>query len=152
MAFTLYNSSSSPGPLLTCSVVVEFYDGVTFGFLGSFGVNFNFGGGLNPGFYTIASVTALEPLAIDLLGTDVIVTQTVTGTTGTATRLGIASLNPPTVGSSGADMYIDASTVGPAGWYTVGTTPANPGYRLSAVSGPVPTEKSSWGRVKSLYQ
>lgn len=152
MTFTFYNSSSSAGPVLTANLGLEFYDGNTFAFIGGFNANFNFGGGLNPGFFTLASVTSLEPLAIDLLTTDVIVLQTVISQTGTANRLGIASMNPPTVGSSGPDMYIDALTVGAAGWYTVGTTPANPGYRVSVVTAPVPTEKSSWGRVKGLYR
>lgn len=150
--FTLFNSGSSAGPVLTALIALDFYDANTAVYLGGFTVNLNMGGGLNPGFYTLASVTALEPLAIDLTTTDVVVLQTVTSFTGTATRLGIASLNPPTVGSSLDDMYIDASTVGAAGWYTIAAGPANPGYRVSAVSGPVPTEKSSWGRVKSLYR
>lgn len=150
--FTFYNPSSSAGPVLTASFGVDFYDAVTSGYLGGFSANIDFGAGLDPGYYTFISVTNLDPLAIDLNTTDVIALQTVASFTGTATRLGIASLDPPTVGSSGPDMYVDASTVGAAGWYTIAGQNANPGYQLSVISGPVPTEKSSWGRVKSLYR
>jgi hypothetical protein len=152
MTFTFYNSGSSSGPVLTANFGCDFYDGGTSAPLGSFSANVDFGAGLPPGYFTFVAVTGLEPLAIDLTTTDVILTQTVLGTTGTATRLGIVLIDPPTVGSSGPDMYIDASTIGPAGWYTVGASPANPGYQLSVISGPVPTEKSSWGRVKNLYR
>lgn len=151
MAFTLFNSGSSAGPVLTALVGIEFYNANTFAFLGAFNANFNFGGGLAPGFYTIGTLTGLDGLAIELNTTDVIVLQTVQSFSGTATRLGVASLHPVTVGSSGDDMYIDASTIGAAGWYTIGV-PANPGYRLSVTTPPVPTEKSSWGRVKGLYR
>jgi len=151
MAFTLFNSSSSAGPLLTAVVGIEFYDANTVAPLGAFNVNFDFGAGLDPGFYTIGTVTGLEGLAIDLTTTDVIVIQTVQSFTGTASRLGVVSLDPVTVGSSTDDMYIAASTIGAPGWYTIGV-PANPGYRLSVTTPPVPTEKSSWGRVKDLYR
>jgi hypothetical protein len=150
--FAFYNSSSSAGPVLTANIGIDFFDANTFAAIGSFTANFNFGGGLTPGYYTLATVTGLEPLAIDLLTTDVIVTQTVLGLTGTASRLGIVSFDPPTVGSSGPDMYIDAATVGAAGWYTVAAGNANPGYMLSVVTAPVPTGKSSWGAVKNLYR
>lgn len=152
MSFTIFNSGSSAGPLLTAVVTVEFYDANTVAYLGGFFANFNFGAGLSAGFYTIGTVTGLDALAIDLPVTDLIVTQTVTSKTGTASRLGIVSLDPPTVGSSLADMYIDATTVGSPGWYTIASGPANPGYMVSVVTTPVPTSKSSWGRLKNLYR
>lgn len=150
--FALYNSTSSAGPVLSAVFTVSFYDANTLAALGSFVANVGFGAGLPAGFYTFVSVTSLDPLAIDLTTTDVVVTQTVSSFTGTATRLGIVSLDPPTVGSSDPAMYVDASTVGPAGWYNIQGFNANPGYQVSVVSGPVPAEKSSWGRVKSLYR
>jgi hypothetical protein len=49
-------------------------------------------------------------------------------------------------------MYISSLTIGAPGWYTFGNGPANPGYQVSVVTAPVPTEKSSWGAVKNLYR
>lgn len=152
MALTLFNAASSAGPLLTANVGVEFYDANTITYLGGFSANFNFGAGLGVGFYTIGTITGLDPLMIDITTTDVIVLQTVVSKTGTASRLGIASMNPPTVGSSPATMYIDALTVGAPGWYTIASGPANPGYMLSLITTPVSTDKSSWGRLKNLYR
>ena len=150
--FSLFNAGSSAGPLLTAQVRVDFFDASTLAALGSFTTNINFGAGLNAGFYSLITVTGLEPLTINLAASPLIVTQTVLATTGTANRLGVASLNPVTVGSSLPDMYIDASTIGPAGWYTFGAPPANPAYQVSVVTAPVPTGKSSWGAVKNLYR
>jgi hypothetical protein len=36
--------------------------------------------------------------------------------------------------------------------FTFGNGPANPGWQVSVVTPPVPTEKSSWGKVKNLYR
>ncbi len=152
MKLTIFNSGSSAGPLLTAVVGVSFYDGSTFAPLGGFTANFNFGTGLAAGFYTVGSITGLDPLLIDLNTTDVIVTQTIVSKTGAASRMGVVSLDPPSVGSSGADMYISATTIGPAGWYTSGSGNANPGYQVAVTSAPVPTSKSTWGRVKNLYR
>lgn len=152
MLFTVYNSSQSAGPLLTAVLAADFYDANTYTHLGGFTTNVDFGTGLPPGYYTHIGITGLDPLAIELNVTDVIVLQSVASFTGTATRLGIVLQDPPTVGSSGPEFYVDASTVGAAGWYTLQGVNANPGYQLSVVSGPVPAEKSSWGRVKNLYR
>ena len=76
------------------------------------------------------------------------------GFTGTANRLGIASLNPVTVGSSPNSMYIQASTIGGGvpGFYTFGTTPVNPGYQIGLAQPPVGTEARTWGEIKQLYR
>ena len=150
--FSLFNSGSSAGPLLTALVRVDFYDAITAAPLGNFQTNVNFGAGLPAGFYSLVTVTGLDPLVIDLNTSDVIVTQRVVSKTGTASRLGLVSFNPVTVGSSDPDMYISSATVGPAGWYTFTNGPANPGWQVSVVTAPVPTEKSSWGKVKNLYR
>lgn len=152
VVFSLFNSGSSAGVLLTANVQVDFYDANTAAPLGSFTTNINFGTGLPQGFYSLVTVTALDPLLIDLNTTDVIVTQKVLSKTGAASRLGIAVLNPVTVGASDPDMYISSLTIGPAGWYTFANGPANPGWQVSVVTAPVPTEKSSWGAVKNLYR
>jgi hypothetical protein len=95
----------------------------------------------------------LSGLGINLATTNVIVTQQLYDAPGNATKLGIASLDPPTIGSSPAYFYVNSSTVGPPGFYTVsGGLNANPGYRINVMTGPVPTKNSSWGRIKSLYR
>lgn len=93
-------------------------------------VNVNFGAGLNPGFFSTINVSALDPLLINLNVTDILVLQRVVAKTGTASRLGIASKNPPTVGSS----------------------PANPIYQVGVSPPPVSTVCKSWSQLKKLYR
>jgi len=151
--YSVFNSGSSLGVLLTAVVGVDFFDGVTNGFLGTYTANVNFQAGLNPGFYTLVSVPGLDALAINL-PTNVIVIQYVVSFTGGATRLGVASLDPPTVGSSPPSMYIDSNTVGGgvAGFYNFASGPANPGYQLGLAQPPVGTKSNSWGQIKRLYR
>jgi hypothetical protein len=150
--FTIYNSSSSLGPLLTANVTVNFYNFATNGYLGGYATAINFGAGLPVGFYSTVTVTNIDPLAINLNVNDIVVTQTITSKTGTANRLGVASLDPVTLGLSLNTMYINSSTIGPSGYYTLGAgINANPGYRINALQA-VPTEATTWGKVKSLYR
>jgi len=151
--FSIFNSGSSAGALLTAVVAVEFYDGVSAAFLGSYSANVNFGAGLAPGFYTLVNVPGLDGLAI-ILPTNVVAVQYVTSFTGGASRLGIASLDPPTVGSSPTSMYIASSTVGGGvpGYYSFATGPANPGYLVGIAQPPVGTKSDSWGQIKRLYR
>ncbi|MBI5169571.1 MAG: hypothetical protein HZA61_08795 [Candidatus Eisenbacteria bacterium] len=151
LKFTIFNSGSSLGSLLTANCAISFYDGATAAYLGGFTTNVNFGTGLAKGFYSFVNVTGLDVLAITLGTTDVIVTQQVTSKTGTANRLGFVSLDPPTVGSSDPDFYANSATVGAAGWYTL-SVPANLGYQVTVANLPVPSQKSTWGRLKSLYR
>jgi hypothetical protein len=149
--FSIFNGLT--GPLLTATVNVSFYDAVTSTFLGGYNTNINFGAGLPVSNYLLVTVTNLSPLAINLNVTDIVVTQTMTAHTGTTTRCGIASLDPVTIGLSANTMYINSSTVGPAGFYNIGNPPlnANPGYRINVLQ-PVPTAPTTWGKVKSLYR
>lgn len=151
--FTLFNAGSSAGPLLTATVSVSFIDAVTSAPLGSYSTNINFGAGLSPGFFSIVTVTGLDPLLIVLNTTDIITLQQVTAKTGTANRLGIASMTPFVIGSSPISMYINSSTVGPPGFYNVGNPPqpANPGYFIAVNPPPVSTHSDTWGRLKRLY-
>jgi hypothetical protein len=150
--FTVYNSNTSAGPLLTAQYLISFYDGPSSTLIGQYLANLNFGTGLPAGFFAIATLTSLGPLSITLGTQDVIVTQQIVSKTGTANKLGIASLDPPSIGSSTNTMYINSLTVGPAGFYNVGNPPlnANPGYRIN-VSTAVPTHNGSWGQVKAMY-
>jgi hypothetical protein len=148
--FSIFNSGSSAGPLTTCTATISFYDAITTTFLGGYNVNLNFGAGLPQGFFTLVAINGLGGLGINLTN-DVIETQTLSAVVG-ATRLGIASLNPPTVGASPASMFINSLTIGPAGFYTFGNGPANPGNQITVDLTPVGTKPSTWGAIKSLYR
>lgn len=150
--FTIFNSGSSAGLLQTASFKIELLDAATLTPLGAYTTGVvDFGvGGLPRGFFAFISVTNLSGAGIDLVTTDVLIRQQVATHTGPANRLGIASLDPPSVGSSPNYMYINSSTVGPEGYYTIGNPPmnANPGY-LIAVTDVVPTKTMTWGKVKA---
>jgi hypothetical protein len=150
--FTFYNSSSSAGPILTASFGIGLYNAATNALLGSYSTTpVNFGvGGLLAGQFTIITVTGLGGLNVNVNTNDVLMVQQVLVKTGTGNRLGIVSANPPTIGSSANTMYINATTVGPAGYYTVTNVP-NPGYRIN-LSAPVSTTPSSWGAIKAIYK
>jgi hypothetical protein len=150
---TIYNSSSSLGPLLTANVAINFYNFTTSVLIGGYTGTINFGAGLGVGFYSIVSFINLETLAIPIAfaTNDIVVTQNLTAKTGTGNRFGVVLLEPVTIGTSPSTMYINSPTIGPAGYYTVGTGNANPGYRINAIA-PVATEPTTWGKVKSLYR
>ncbi|MEQ1831577.1 MAG: hypothetical protein ABL977_00875 [Candidatus Eisenbacteria bacterium] len=151
---SLFNAGTSLGPVLNATIGVQFFDAATAVFLGSYNVNVNFGAGLNPGFFSTITVTPLDPLLINLNTTHLLVLQTVVSMTGTASNLGIASRNPPTIGSSPAYMYISASTVGGGvpGYYNIGATPANPINQIGVSPPPVSTVSKSWSQIKKLYR
>jgi len=153
--FTIYNSPSSAGALEAATFRIDLFEGGTFQGLGGYTTgSVNFGAGLPPGFFSIVTITGLGGLNININTTDVVMLQQVDPTSGGATRLGIASLDPPTIGSSANTMWISAATIngGANGFYNVGNPPlnANPGYRVN-VNQPVPTQTQSWGSLKALY-
>jgi len=149
--FTVYNSSSSAGPVLTAVYAIRFYDASSLSLLGGYNTSINFGGGLPPGFFAIITTTNLLPAAIVLNTQDVLVTQQIVSITGTASAVGIASLDPPNIGSSANTMFLSSGSI-PAGYYNIGNPPlnANPGYRIN-VDQSTPAMPSTWGHVKSLY-
>lgn len=152
--FTIFNSDENVGgSLLTAQVGVDFYDGGTSTFIGGYVVDVDFGAGLPPSFYAIVDVPSLESSLIDL-PPDVLVIQRVISYTGAANRLGIASLDPVTVGSSPVTMHIFASTIegGIAGYYPVGSVPANPGYRVGLAQEPDGTVSQTWGQLKKRFK
>ncbi|MFN8589358.1 MAG: hypothetical protein U0704_16320 [Candidatus Eisenbacteria bacterium] len=151
--FSVFNSGSSAGTLLTATVLMQYYDAVTSSYLGGFSVNVNFGAGLGLGFYSVITVPGLDVLNIQLTTPNVIVLQKVTAKTGSASRLGFVSLNPITVGSSANSFYASSATVGGgvAGFYLNGSNAGNPAYQILTSDFPVPAQKSTWGRLKSLY-
>ncbi len=152
--FTVFNSPTSLGPLLTAQIEVEFLDALSSTTLGGYTVNVNLGGGLAPGVFALLSVSDLEPQLIVLDNSAIIVRQRVVSRTGNATRLGVVSMDPPTVGSSPSSMYIAAATFGDGvpGFYSFTAGPANPGHQLSVSPPPTSTASRSWGELKKLYR
>jgi len=150
--FTLYNSSSSAGPLLTASVSVSFFDAVTSAFLGGYSGNINFGAGLLVNQFAVITASPLDAFLINLNVSDVIVTQTVTAKTGAASRLGIVTFGPILVGGSPGTMYISSATIGGGvpGFYNLGS-PADPGYYIAVNPPPVGTVSKTWSSLKKLY-
>lgn len=144
--FSIFNSGSSAGPVLTATFNLTFYDGTVPPLPAPFGgfttAPVNFGAGLNPGFYSLVTVTGLSGLGINLT-TDVLLTQTVTSFTGTATRFGIVFADPPTIGSSllpaANTCYIQATTFGGGvpGYYSFAAPNGNVAYRINVSDTPV---------------
>jgi hypothetical protein len=152
--FTVFNANVSAGTLSSGSFHVDFIDAGDFSYLGGYSTNvIDFGpGGVPAGFYVVITVTGLAALGIDLTSTDLLIEQNVVSHTGPATRLGIVGLDPVTVGTGSATMFISATTIGPAGYYAIGgIARANPGYRV-AVLQPVPVKGKTWGGVKGSYR
>ena len=149
--FTIFNSGSSAGTLATVAFNIALFDGTTSANLASYftaPITLN----LPAGFFTIITITGLSALNANINTTDVVITQQVRSKTGAANRLGVAFLDPPTIGSSTNTFYISNSTT-PAGFYNVGNPPinANPGYRIN-VTQPVPTHPTTWGSIKANYK
>jgi hypothetical protein len=152
--FSVFNSGSSAGNLLTASYAIQLSNATTSAPLGGYTTGIvSFGTGLPPGFFTIISVIGLNGLGINLNTNDVLITQQIATHTGLANRMGIASLDPPTIGSSSNVMFINSVAVGPPGYYNIGNPPlnANPGYRIN-VELATSTRSSTWGRMKALYR
>jgi hypothetical protein len=150
--FTIYNAPNSAGPLLSASFQISFFDGPTGLPIGGYSTPpVTLGAGVPAGSYAFITVNGASALNLNL-PTDVIVTQKVLAFTGTATRLGIVSLDPPSVGGSTPQMYIDSPPTGPPGFYTITGQIANPGYRINVIPPPVPNNPTSWGRIKNLYR
>ena len=140
--FSVFNSGSSAGALLSATVELSFYsyDAVsgTISLLGSYSPTVSFGTtGLSAGFYSIVESTGLSSLNINLSSTDLLVTQRITAKTGTASRTGIVSLSPVVVGSSPASFYQSSPTV-TAGFYTSTSGAVNPAYQINVNAIPAP--------------
>ena len=151
---TIFNSSGNGGgPLLSADLGVDFYDGGTNTFIGGYIAHAEFGAGLGTGFYAIVNVIDLEPWLIQL-PSDVLVVQRVISHTGAANRLGIASLDPVTVGASPSSMHIFASTIGGGipGYFVVLNGNANPGHQIGLAQPPVGTTSRTWAQLKRLYR
>jgi len=156
--FTIYNASPS-GTLTACTVAINFYNFSTSALIGGYTGSITFSTALSPGFYSIVTFINLETLStpINLTTNDIVITQNLLTKTGAATRFGVVSIDPPTIGTSPVTMYISSATIGGGvpGYYQLAVSGVpvntNPGYRINALS-PVATEPTTWGKVKSLYR
>jgi hypothetical protein len=150
--FTIYNAGG--GNLLTVAYTISLIDGGTNTLLGGYNTaTINFGAGMPINNFTIVTVTGLSAFGINLSTTNIIMIQQVLSHTGPSNKLGVVVMNPPpTVGTSSPAMYINSSTIGPAGFYTLnGVAEADPGYRIATLQ-PVPTKTETWGGVKAQYR
>ena len=151
--FTVFNSGTSAGPLLTASFNIQLFNATTAASIGAYTTGVvNFGAGLPAGQFTILTVTGLGGLNFNVNTTDVLIRQRIATKTGTANRLGVALLDPPSIGSSTNVMYLFTSA-NPEGYYNIGNPAinANPGYRIN-VSQPVPAGPTTWGSIKGMYR
>lgn len=139
MQFTLFNSGSSAGSLLTAQVNISFYNAATFNAtnlaantaVGSFNTNVNFGAGMNPGFFSTVSVTSLSPLGIVFSSPDIVITQRVVSKTGLASRLGVVLFTQDVVGTqylNNANIFLSDAANG-TGLFNVGTNKI--GYQIT---------------------
>lgn len=126
VAFSIYNSSAAGnGPLGMVDVDLLFFDssngtyvgGVTFAALDMFVVA---GGDLLPGYFTTVYADGLAGLGI-ALPQNLLAVQVLYNPLGGSTALGTIMANPPVVGSSTDDFYLDNTVATPpgtnAGWY-----------------------------------
>lgn len=141
--FGIYNSSSSTSTLTAVTYSINFYKQSDSSFIGGFSTgSLNmvtiFGSpGLQAGFFGLVTFTGMGFLGINLNDPNIICTQNITAKTG-STRMGVVSLNPVTVGSSGVDFYKNDSAAPPAGWYVFsgGATPAQIAYGINVTPAP----------------
>ena len=150
MDFTVYNPSTSAGPLLSGTFNIGIYNGSTNVLIGGFTTGSVIFSGLNPGFFSIVTITGISGLNINLNTTDLLVTQQSATRVGTATRLGVVILDPPSIGSSFAASMFISNAANPAGYYNVGAN-GTPGYRINE-SQPVPAATTTWGAIKAGYR
>jgi len=154
--FTVFNAppATSAGSLMTATFHIVFYDDATLAVLGNYTTaTIDFGSGLPAGFYAMVTVSGLAAFNIDLNTTNIFLTQQIATHTGPASRVGIVLMSPPVeVGAGSPTVFIAASTIGPAAFYSVnGVAQADPGYRI-ATAQPVPAERKTWGGVKGRYR
>lgn len=128
LTLSVYNSSSSAGPLLTATLAVEFFDNTDPANpvdLGGFSGDLDWGTGLSPGYYSAVTWNELSSLESPIvLPTNIIVLQQVTAHTGTASRLGIVVAYPPAVGASTAGYYQNGTwTTTNGAFYQIGVIP-----------------------------
>ncbi|MEY4374348.1 MAG: hypothetical protein RL760_514, partial [Candidatus Eisenbacteria bacterium] len=149
--FSVFNSGSSGGTLTGATFNLGFYDLNGAVSLGGYSGSVTFSTALGKGFYSIISSTNLDASNINLNSTHLLITQKVATKSGGATRLGVVSLNPVTVGSS-PDYFYESGAATAAGYYTSTSGPVNPIYYVEVAPPPVGTKHGSWSQIKKLYR
>ncbi len=151
MKFAVFCSSSSTANLTSATETIRFYDLANAGaYIGGYNTTL---GAIARGFYSIYTVTNLDPLAIAFPSQDIVVTQQLSNVVG-ATRMGtvVSYANAPAVGSTNNGFY-QSNASAAAGWYLItGQTYSNLQYELETAEAPVPTHSKTWGSVKALYR
>ena len=134
---------SSAGTLTAATFRLSFYaldatsSVATKTLLGSYDGSVTFSTALAKGFYSVVTSTGLSALGINLTSTNLLVTQEVISKTGTASRLGIVSLGPVTVGSSPAYFY-EKGAATTEGWYTSASGDVQVVYQMNTGAAPAP--------------
>jgi len=151
---TVLNSSSSFANTDQVELFVTLRDAATGIDLANYIFGATFDGGLPPGFYALVSITDLSssPLPLTLQTRELVIQQKVMSSIGSG-RLGVVSLTPPTIGTSGPTMYVSATDGfgGVAGFHLFAQGPADPGYEVQ-LNVETPTTPVSWGGVKRRYR
>jgi hypothetical protein len=146
--FTVYNGAQSAGPLTSLTMTIKIYNELQLAqppsgapFLGQYSVNLSWPSGLQPGWYSVVTVTNLDSLGIILPAITTganppparfMWVQSASNVTGDATRIGFANNSTVTLGSSGQSLYIHDSTH-PAVFELLNNpqTFSNPGFRMN---------------------
>ena len=136
--FSVFNSGSSAGTLTGATFRLTFTSLSDSTVLGTYDGSVTFTTALGKGFYSVITSTGLASNNINLSTTGpILVTQQVIAKTGTASRLGVVSLSPVTVGSSPNYFYEKGAST-PAGWYTSASGPVNLLYQVNVNAVPAP--------------
>ena len=136
--FSVFNSGNSAGTLTGATFRLTFTRLSDSAVLGSYDGSVTFTTALGKGFYSVITSTGLASNNINLSTTGpILVTQQVIAKTGSASRLGVVSLNPVTVGSSPNYFYESGATTTP-GWYTSASGPVNLVYQIGVNAVPAP--------------
>ena len=148
LQFGVFNSTSggNVGAFQNATATINFYRSVDGSSLGGFNVTLA-NVGLAAGFYTIFTVTNLSGLGVNLDTTGIIMTQQLSGVTGGTNRMGVVSLQPVTIGSTGTSLYVSgAANVGggAAGYYNFGNPILN-GALAAQISIPAPSAMALLG-------
>lgn len=137
VGLSVYNGSSSAGLLDTADLTMDFwnYTGIGWGYekVGTlFYDDFSLGG-LPPGYYAAYTFGDIASSQTINLTDDIIAVLTLSDLTGGATRVGQVLFDPPTVGSSDDNFYMNDLAAGGTsdGWFWFGGSPvANFGWSI----------------------
>jgi hypothetical protein len=139
VGFSVYNSGTSDGPLNTADLTLDFwnYTGIGWGYdkVGTLVFdNYDFGAtGLPPGYYTTLTFGDIASSQTINLSDDILAVLTLSDFTGGATKAGQVLYDPPTVGSSDDNFYMNDLAAGGTsdGWFWFGGSPvANFGWSI----------------------